>query len=395
MQIRLFGIQSIFIPLFLKGYFVVSSAINNHQPLRWLLALAALYTLYLAQSLIIPILFSGFIALLLSPPVKFLRTFYIPRAISSFVLLALLVTPFTFLASELIEPAQKWAQLLPKITVQLNQKIDTISDEFANQKEIAEAEVAARNNTDEGFSFFGLFSNDKPKPEKPDELEENTVEKHIKQGGIELIINGLSSAPIFLAQCFGCLILILFLLTYGPSVYIATRRFPQIANKKKLDSIVYEVQKVLSKYIVTISLINFVLGVATAIAFAILGLDDPILWGALVGLLNFVPYIGSAISIAILTLVGCVQFGFTLIALVPAGMFLVINVLESQLLTPMVLGTKMQLNPLVTILWLFFLGWLWGMLGVLLAVPILVCIKLTLERLNLLSHWVSFIEAKG
>jgi len=373
----------------------VNSAISNRQSLRWLLALAALYTLYLAQSLIIPILFSGFIALLLSSPVKLLKTFYIPRAISSFILLALLVAPFTFLASELIEPAQKWAQLLPKITVQLNKKIDTISDEFASQKQLAEAEGTAKNSENESFSFFGLFSNDKQKPKKSAEIDENTVEKHIKQGGIELIIDGLSSAPMFLAQCFGCLILILFLLIYGPSVYIATRSFPQIANKKKLDSIAYEIQKVLSKYIVTISIINFILGATTAVALALLGLDDPILWGALVSLLNFVPYVGSAISIAILTLVGSVQFGLTLIALVPAGVFLCINVVESQWLTPMVLGTKMQLNPLVTILWLFFLGWLWGMLGVLLAVPILVCMKLTLERFNILSHWVSFIEAKA
>lgn len=373
----------------------MSSAISNHQPIKWLFTLAVLYTLYLAQSLFIPILFSGFIALLLSPSVKLLKTFYIPRAVSSVVLLALLVAPFTFLASELVEPAQKWAQLLPKITVQLNQKIDTLSNEFDNKKQQAEAEVAADKRKQEGFSFFGLFSNDKPTTKQLTNTNDNSVEKHIKQGGIELLISGLSSAPIFLAQCFGCLILILFLLIYGPSVYLAARSFPHIANKKKLDSIVYEVQKVLSKYIITISVINFILGAITAVTFALLGLDDPILWGALVGLLNFVPYVGSAISIVILTLVGSVQFGLTFFALAPACAFLCVNVLESQLLTPMVLGTKMQLNPLVTILWLFFLGWLWGMLGVLLAVPILVSIKLTLERLNLLTHWVAFIEAKA
>ena len=373
----------------------MNSAISNHQPLKWLFTLAILYTLYLAQSLFIPILFSAFIALLLSPSVKLLKTFYIPRAVSSVVLLALLVAPFSFLASELVEPAQKWAQLLPKITVQLNQKIDTLSNEFDNKKQQAEAEVVANQRKEEGFSFFGMFSSNKPPSKAPTKTDDNSVEKHIKQGGIELLISGLSSAPIFLAQCFGCLILILFLLIYGPSVYLAARSFPHISNKKKLDSIVYEVQKVLSKYIITISVINFILGAVTAIAFALLGLDDPILWGALVGLLNFVPYVGSAISIVILTLVGSVQFGLTFFALAPAFAFLCVNILESQLLTPMVLGTKMQLNPLVTILWLFFLGWLWGMLGVLLAVPILVSIKLTLERLNLFTHWVAFIEAKA
>lgn len=372
----------------------MNSVISNHLSLKGLLALATLYTLYLAQSLLIPILFSGFIALLLSPLVKLLKTFYIPRTVSSFVLLALLVAPFSFLASELVEPAQKWAQLLPKISVELNQKLNTISDEFASQKQQAQAEVLEKNKEQRSFSFFGLFSSSKPKPTTPVQPDDNAVEKHLKQGGIELIIEGLSSAPIFLAQCFGCLILILFLLIYGPALFVAIKSFPQIADKEKLDSIVYEVQKVLSKYITTISIINFFLGASTALAFTLIGLDDPILWGALVGLLNFVPYIGSVISLAILTLVGSVQYGFTLLAILPAGIFLSINVLESQFLTPMVLGTKMLLNPLVVILWLFFLGWLWGIVGVLLAVPILVSIKLTLEQLNILPHWLSFIEAK-
>ena len=379
----------------------MNASIGNHQSLRWLIALAALYTLYLAQSLIIPILFSGFIALLLSPLVKLLKSFHIPRTISSFVLLAMLVAPFTFLATELVEPAQKWAQLLPKVSVKLNQHINSISEEFANQKQQAEAEEAAKSaaaqgetGEDSGFSFFGLFSSDKPEPEKPKPQDENTVEKRIKQGGIELMIEGLSSAPMFLAQCFGCLILILFLLIYGPSVFMATRNFPHIPDKRKFDAIVFEVQKVLSKYIATISVINFFLGAVTALAFTLLDIDDPILWGVLVGLLNFVPYVGSLISFTILTLAGSVQFGFTLLAIMPASVFLSINLLESQFVTPMVLGTKMQLNPLVIILWLFFLGWLWGIAGVLLAVPILVSIKLTLERLDIMKHWVTFIEAK-
>jgi len=381
----------------------VNASFSNHQSLRWLTALAALYTLYLAQSLIIPILFSGFIALLLSPLVKVLKSFHVPRTISSFVLLAMLVAPFSFLATNLVEPAQKWAQLLPKVSVKLNQQINTISEEFANQKQQAEAEEAAKSaagkstkEEDSGFSFFGLFSSDKPEPEpeKPQAEDENTVEKRIKQGGIELVIEWLSSAPMFLAQCFGCLILILFLLIYGPSVFIAIRSFPHIPDKRKFDAIVYEVQKVLSKYIATISVINFFLGATTALAFFLIGIDDPILWGVLVGLLNFVPYVGSLISFAILILAGSVQFGFTLVAIMPACVFLSINLLESQFVTPMVLGTKMQLNPLVIILWLFFLGWLWGIAGVLLAVPILVCIKLTLERLDILGHWLTFIEAK-
>jgi predicted PurR-regulated permease PerM len=345
--------------------------------------------------LLIPILFSGFVALLLSPLVKLLKHYYVPRSISSFVLLGLLVAPFLWLSAELVEPAQRWAKLLPKASVELNQKLDTLSKEFAIQQKQAQTQAIEAKKEEEGFSFFGLFSSPEPEPVVNEEDNVNTVEKRLKQGSIELVIDILRNAPFILAQFLASLILTLFLLIYGPSVFEAIKSFPQITNKKELESIVNQVQKVLSKYIVTISAINFLLGALTAAIFTLLDIQDAILWGVLVGLFNFVPYVGSVLSVSILLLAGVVQFGFSSLAFMPAGLFLIINMLESQVLTPMVLGTKMQLNPLVIILWLLVLGWMWGILGVLLAVPILVCIKLTLERLNVLTHWLSFIEAKS
>lgn len=157
---------------------------------------------------------------------------------------------------------------------------------------------------------------------------------------------------------------------------------------------VHHIQKELSGYIVTISMINACLGLATAAVFTYLNVDDALLWGALVALMNFVPYLGGLASCTILLVAGVVQFGLVSAALLPAGLFLMINIIESQLVTPAVLGRSMQLNPLMIILWLSIAGWLWGVVGVLLAVPILMSFKIILENLGVLPHWVKLIASK-
>ena len=82
-------------------------------------------------------------------------------------------------------------------------------------------------------------------------------------------------------------------------------------------------------------------------------------------------------------------------ALLPVVIFFAINLLEAQFVTPMVLGRHMRLNPLILMLWLIGWGWVWGVVGVLIAVPLLVCLKLTAARLKVLPHWVKLIETPG
>ena len=155
-----------------------------------------------------------------------------------------------------------------------------------------------------------------------------------------------------------------------------------------------QIQRELSGYIVTISIINAFLGLATAAVFTYMGVDDALLWGALVALMNFVPYLGGLASCSILLVAGVVQFGLVSAALLPAILFLGINIIESQLVTPAVLGKSMQLNPLIIILWLSVTGWLWGVVGVLLAVPLLMSFKIILKNLGVLPHWIKLIKSK-
>ncbi len=368
-----------------------SKEAHSTRLLKLLVILAVIYTLYLAKSLLIPLFFSAFIALLLSPLVSVARKFYIPRTISATALMALLVTPFTFLGLELAEPAERWMHSLPKIAAQITDEIEEIS----NTLEAREPSAVPASKKKES-SFFNWFSDDEDIEEPPVPQENsNTVTDKLKQSGIEMGLTLFSNAPLLLAQIFGCIILIFFLLVFGPGLFnVFIQDFPVVTNKRRALILVNQIQRELSAYIVTISIINAFLGLATAAVFTYVGVDDALLWGALVALMNFVPYLGGLASCSILLVAGVVQFGLVSAALLPPVLFLGINIIESQIITPSVLGRSMQLNPLIIILWLSIAGWLWGVVGVLLAVPILMSVKIILKNLEVFPHWIKLIKSK-
>lgn len=366
---------------------------NKNNYLKWLLALTVIYTLYFAQSLIIPVVLTGLVALLLSPLVNLFSKFFVPRGISAVVLLAALITPFTFLGFELAEPVQRWAKLLPQLSQHLDQQIDSFSDSLVTD-EVLIKKVEPQEES--GFDFFGWFSDDEDEQLITAPTEEvNAVKEKIRQSSVELVLSVLAATPVFAAQFFASLILILFLLIYSPSLFNAF--VSGLTNKSDQDraiSLKGTIQKQLSRYVINISFINLCLGLVTALALHLYGMQDALLWGVLVGLLNFIPYLGMLFGSIILTIAGVVQYGLEPIALVPLVIYLVLNLIESQFVTPLLLSNQMQVNPLITILWILICGWLWGVAGVLIAVPLLVCIKLTLAQLNIWPQWLKVIEAR-
>ena len=362
-----------------------------------LLTLALLYTLYFAKSLLIPILVALLFSLLLSPLVTLFRRFYIPRTLSAILLLTMFGGPVTILAIELAEPAQKWVAQLPKLSTHLTQELDNISQAMnPDVAPVIKKRVIPRKEAN--FNPFGWFSNNR---EEPITIEEtiptgnSALSARVMQGGMEKIISILGATPVVIAQFMTFIILVLFLLSFGPRLYDSYMEiFPLEKNKRRPIALIGRLQKELSRYIVTVTIINTGLGVVTASVFWMLGVDDALLWAALVGLLNFAPYIGPFIALIILCLAGVTQYGMELVSLVPAAAYFGINLLEAQFITPTVLGRHMRLNPLILILWLLVWGWLWGPVGVLLAVPLLVCIKLAAGQLNILTDWIRLIETK-
>jgi predicted PurR-regulated permease PerM len=150
----------------------------------------------------------------------------------------------------------------------------------------------------------------------------------------------------------------------------------------------------LSRYVLTITTINIVLGALVAAVLVALGIEigDALLWGALAGLCNYAPYVGPLVGTIMLALVGVVAFDTPMEMLAPPALYLCLQLLESEVFTPMIIGRRWSISPLVVLLWLLFCGWLWSIPGVLLAVPILVCFKIVTERVEGLQGWAKVIE---
>lgn len=370
--------------------------------LNGLFALAVLYTLYFAKSLIMPVVVALLFALLLGPLVNLFHRFHVPRTLSAFLLLACIIGPLTLLGMELAEPAQKWAKRLPELGMQLTEEFDSFTDSLTPEQE-PPAPQAPPPKEDKGFSFFGLFGGDdeeeeapspRPIPEEPS--SKDAVKEKLVQGGLEFAISMVSATPLLIVQLLTFIILVLFQLIFGQRLFQnAIQVLPKVRDKRQANLLVARVQRQLSRYILTVSLINTGLGVATAAALWLLRVEDALLWGVVVGLLNFAPYVGPLVAACILSLAGVVQYGLDLAALIPAATFMAINLVEAQFVTPLVLGRHMRLNPLVLVLWILVWGWLWGAAGVLLSVPLLVCLKLAAQQLNVMHYWVDLIETRA
>lgn len=138
-----------------------------------------------------------------------------------------------------------------------------------------------------------------------------------------------------------------------------------------IDAIRVEV----GRYYRTLALINLGLGVATAIATWLLGMPNPILWGAMAGVLNFIPYLGSATTLVVLTVVALVTFDAGTPVLMVSGTYLVLAAVEGQIIQPVLVGRRLDLNPIVVFLALWVGGWMWGIPGVVFALPVLVATK--------------------
>ncbi len=150
----------------------------------------------------------------------------------------------------------------------------------------------------------------------------------------------------------------------------------------KAARVMREVQDRVAAYILTVALINFGVGVIVTLAAWALGMPFPIMWGGLAALLNFMPYIGPLAMVALLTLFGLGTADAPLVGLVPAAAYLCLHAIESNLVTPAILGARFTMNPVLILLALSYFSWIWGVTGALLSVPILLTITALIDHLG-------------
>jgi predicted PurR-regulated permease PerM len=177
-------------------------------------------------------------------------------------------------------------------------------------------------------------------------------------------------------SCVTVIILTLFLLAGGPPMLARmTAAFASDLKSAHILAVIEKVRGEVGRFYVTTALINLGVGLATAFAMMCCGMPNPILWGIMAAVFNFIPYAGATASLIVMTVVAIISFNGLGHAFAVAGSFLAIATIEGQFVQPLLVGRRLQLNPLLVFLALWFGGLFWGIAGIILATPTLVAIK--------------------
>ncbi len=343
--------------------------------LHFVAALAVIGAFWMARELLVPICVALFIGLVANPAVTRLRRWHVPRWIGGLVVVFGGVVLAVALASQLLAPATEWMQRAPQALRQVAPKVRGLVRQVDAANKAAESIVSAS-----GGAAAPPHSAAQPEDGKPTPPS---------------LWGMIRAAPRMLAW-FGAVILLgYFFVVFGVDLqYRAIAQLPLRQQKKLTHEILRTIEFELSRYVMTITLINAGLALVLSLAFWLLGLDpmDALLWGAIGGLLNFAPYVGTVIGVSAMALVGVIAFDDPAKMLLPALCYLGLQLFESEVITPIILGKRWRISPLVLLLWLLFCGWLWGIPGVLLAVPMLVSFKIVAERVDGLKGWSKAIE---
>lgn len=339
--------------------------------IRLLALLAGLGACWAASDLLIPVMLALFLALVANPMVTRLRQFWLPRWLGALAVVLGGLAAAVFLASLLVGPAAVWVKQAPTELRQLAPKLKGLTRQVEQANKAAESIAKAAGAT----TTPAAATTDKP---------------HAPN-----LWSVISGTPRMLASILAVVLLSYFFLVYGEQLQRqAIAQMPSSRKKNLTTEILSTIESDLSTYVLTITCINTVLGVLLAIVLWSLGLDmsDALLWGTVAALLNFVPYVGPLTGVVALGLVGVVAFDEPMRMLVPSAVYLGLHVTESQLVTPIVLGRRMAISPLIMLLWLMLWGWLWGIAGLLLAVPMLTSCKIVAERVDGWKGWAKAIE---
>ncbi|MEG3191709.1 AI-2E family transporter [Lysobacter sp. D1-1-M9] len=336
-----------------------------------LATLAVGYTLWAAQAVVLPVLLAMFFALIGNPIIRALRRLYLPTFLAALLVLLGGFVGTVTLAYQLIEPATEWVRQAPRAMTTLAPKLREMTKPVDDASDAAEniARVASGDDQRQPIQVVRTEANDPYK--------------------------ALTATPRLLVSVLAVALLTLFFMAYGEGLQRhAIALLPNRHQKRVTVEILHSIEREVSRYVLTISLINATVGLTFAGLLYLLDmpLKEALLWGTMAALLNFAPYVGPLIGITVMLLVGFVAFDELWQSLLPAGIYLALNTLEGQILTPIVLGHRMRLSPLVLILALLLFGWLWGIIGLLLAVPLLVCVKIVLSRIDGFERWATLLE---
>jgi predicted PurR-regulated permease PerM len=328
-----------------------------------LLLLAACYG---AAEIVLPIVVAFVLMLVLQPAMRFLQRWRVPRGLAAAALIIMLFGALGVVGTALSGPAASWAEKIPAGLPKLQERLSFLSRPIAAFQQF----VARAENLGSGAKPLAVA------------VEGNRLSDRLLSGTRSVVSGVLET------------VLVLFFLLVSGDTF--RRRLvevlPHFRNKRQAVDISQQIESDISAYLVTITLMNAGVGIATGVVAAACGLGDPVLWGVIAFLLNYVPILGPMIGVVIFLLVGLLSIDTLWVAFLPAGLYLAIHMIEGETVTPMLLARRFTINPVLVIVALVFWYWMWGVPGAILATPMLAVTKIICDRIESLAAFGHFIE---
>ena len=323
----------------------------------WILTICiAVAALRIGRELLVPVVLALLITLVLSGIVEFLRRYGIPRGLSAVVLLVLIGAALGGMLHAVWPPAQQWIASAPRVLRTIDHKTRPAQSMVRRIDAIARRASALTVSGDPPAAGTAVVT---PPPATA------VSAMDVVQGTSGVVAAFLMGGA-----------LTLLLLAAGPPT-LARMTAPVAGDGRAIHvlRVIEAIRLEVGRYYGTLAVINLAFGAITALVMWLLGMPNPMLWGALAGVLNFIPYLGCASTLAILTIVAFVSFDRISQTVLVAASFLMLAAVEGHLVEPIFLGRRLDLNPIVVLVALWVGAWVWGIAGVVVALPILVATK--------------------
>lgn len=344
---------------------------TTNRLLTTIVILMTLSALYFAKDVILPAVLGFMLALTLGPWVRWLTRRGVPAPLSAAVLIFGFAAVIGMAILLLGGSVASWFDEIPRISFELRDKLRGVTD---------------------SLSAFQVASKQVEDMAKGGEEAVQTVV--LQQPG--LLTAAVSNLASFATSLVAGLILALFLLSAGNLFYIKIMEsFARFGDKKRALTVIYEIERRMSHYIVAITCINAILGLAIAAAMYLLDMPYPFVWGIAAFCLNYLPFLGGVIGTLGIGAFAIVHFDNLYYAMLVPIAYQSLTALEGQVLTPLILGVRLQLNTVAVFLTVIFWAWLWGIPGALMAVPILVFVKVVCDHVPALATFGNFLSGRA
>lgn len=341
----------------------------GHWAVFGLFLLAAGAAVVAARGFLMPVILAFLLKLTFSPVRRWLTRRGLPPGLVAAGITLGLVLLVAAAVVGLSGPIQTYAADAPAIMRDIEWKLRDLSSAV---EQVAEASVEVEN--------LAVGS---------DEAERVIVDG---PGLLERIALG---TPYLLAQLVLMLALLFFLLSSDDMFYRKiVQASPTFRDKRRSLQIAYDIERKISRYFLTITVINAGLGIAIGLALAMIGMPNPVLFGVMAFVFNFVPFVGAVAGVALTAAIGLVTFDHASTALLAALVYLVLTSIEGQFITPYAVGRSLKLNPVVVFLAVAFWGWAWSVIGMIIAVPVLIALRAFSEHVPALNGLGLFLSGR-